>query len=518
MPAPGRSARRRTSRARALKHAPTRPDNSRVRLLLAPILCVCALVAAPPAAAVDFGVTEDEFKSSGHKLYPQLAEAGMRRNVISVTWDSEHPTALPPETTQIANLIASARAHGIKVSFAVYLKRAGSLTTPIAVAQYSNWLQHVARRFPGVREWTGPNEPNLPRFWQPQFNPDCTNASAAAYLRAQSATYDTLKAVDRRIVVLGGALSGRGNDSCRGKSNISTSPVKFLKALGDAYRASRRTAPLMDGFSYHPYPPSNLAAPARGYAWPNAGLADLDRLKQAIWDAFEGTPQRTVEDGLKLHVDEIGWQVDTDGRKGYAGVENVATTDEATQARWYAEVVRTARCDPSIATLNFFHFVDESDRTRLQTGLLRADFSRRAAFKAVRAAIGERVCRGRQVEWRHTESVVGARGDFGAVLGTGGRLDWGLLVSAREGARFTGGIFRIDSALLDGTLIERSLASGSPIPRVAAVSGSVRVAKAIPLLMPTGLPPGRYLIAVRLTAEMNPARTFFVASPALEVQ
>jgi hypothetical protein len=489
-----------------------------VRLLLALVLSACALGFAPAARAIDFGVTEDEFKSSAARLYPQLEEAGMRRNVISVTWDSEHPAALPPETGQIATLLGSARSHGIKVSFAVYLKRAGSLTTLLAVSQYSSWLQRVARRFPTVREWTGPNEPNLPRFWQPQFNPDCTNASAEAYLAAQAATYDALKAVDRRIVVLGGALSGRGNDACRGKSNIGTSPVRFLKALGDAYRASGRAAPLMDGFSFHPYPPSNVAAPAKGYAWPNVGFPDLDRIKQAIWDAFAGTRQRTVEEGLKLHVDEIGWQVDTEGRKGYSGTENVATTSEAMQARWYAEVVRTARCDPSIATLNFFHLVDERDRTRLQTGLMRADFSRRASFATVKAAIGERVCTGRGVDWKHTESVVGARADFGTVIGAGGRLDWGLLVSAREGVRFTAGVFRVDDALLDATLLERSLASGSPLPRVHAVSGNLGVTKGVPLVMPQTLLPGRYVIAVRLTADMNPARTFFGASPAIDVR
>ena len=38
------------------------------------------------------------------------------------------------------------------------------------------------------------------------------------------------------------------------------------------------------------------------------------------------------------------------------------------------------------------------------------------------------------------------------------------------------------------------------------------------LVVPQGVPPGRYVIAVRLTADMNPARTFFGASPAIEVK
>ena len=46
----------------------------------------------------------------------------------------------------------------------------------------------------------------------------------------------------------------------------------------------------MDGFSFHPYPNEATDPLERGYAWPNAGFANLDRLKQALWDAFQ-TPR-----------------------------------------------------------------------------------------------------------------------------------------------------------------------------------------------------------------------------------
>ena len=35
----------------------------------------------------------------------------------------------------------------------------------------------------------------------------------------------------------------------------------------------------------------------RGYPWPNAGFVNLDRVKQAVWDAFAGTPQPTTRRG-----------------------------------------------------------------------------------------------------------------------------------------------------------------------------------------------------------------------------
>ena len=94
----------------------------------------------------------------------------------------------------------------------------------------------------------------------------------------------------------------------------------------------------MDAFSFHPYPNEATDPLERGYPWPNAGFANLDRLKQALWDAFDGTAQPTTLDGLKLHLDEVGWQVDTAGRVGYRGLENVPVTDEVTQAAIYGQL------------------------------------------------------------------------------------------------------------------------------------------------------------------------------------
>ncbi len=56
------------------------------------------------------------------------------------------------------------------------------------------------------------NEPNLNRFWLPQFNPDGTDAAAPAYESLLAGTYDALKAVSPEIQVYGGAVSPRGGD------------------------------------------------------------------------------------------------------------------------------------------------------------------------------------------------------------------------------------------------------------------------------------------------------------------
>ena len=277
------------------------------RHLLTTAACACALAAlAAPAGGIDYGATEDEVKVSPATLLPQLAEVGLKKNVIRVTWNPDDPSALPPESGQIDALLPIASANGIRVVFAVYQARATALaSSPVAVAQFSAWLGSLARRFPQVRQYIGPNEPNQPRFWQPQFDEGCGNASGAAYFTAMSAMYDALKAADGGIRVVGVALSPRGNDNCRAASNVSTSPVRFLRALGQAYRGSGRRAPLMEALSFHPYPNENTHEPGRGYTWPNVGVPNLGRLKQAVRDAFGGTAQPTFEEGLTVDLDEV---------------------------------------------------------------------------------------------------------------------------------------------------------------------------------------------------------------------
>jgi len=164
----------------------------------------------------------------------------------------------------------------------------------------------------------------------------------------------------------------------------------------------------MDEFSFHPYPNEATDPLERGYQWPNAGFANLDRVKQALWDAFNGTAQPTTAAGLKLDLDEVGWQVDTTGLLGYRGQENVGVTDEITQAAIYGQMIRDAACDPDIASLSFFGFRDDGLRTGFQAGLERADGTERAAALAVQTAIPEG-CAGLLRAWTPGASVLGTK-------------------------------------------------------------------------------------------------------------
>ena len=61
-------------------------------------------------------------------------------------------------------------------------------------------------RYRQVHTFVVGNEPNQPRFWQPQFVHGKAVA-AAGYERMLADTYDALKAVDPTLTIVGGVVS-----------------------------------------------------------------------------------------------------------------------------------------------------------------------------------------------------------------------------------------------------------------------------------------------------------------------
>ncbi|HXG77234.1 MAG TPA: hypothetical protein VNJ53_11740, partial [Gaiellaceae bacterium] len=386
-----------------------------MRLLAAALALTAALLAGAGAApAAEVGANDDAAKyhaDGGAAMYREMAELGLRQVVIGVRFRPSEPIVVQ-EKALLDRAIASALEAGLRVALAVYPYPPRELEAGLgSPSLFGSYAAALASIYPQVRRFVIGNEPNQPAFWRPQFDRSGANVSAAAFGGYLAAAYDALESVDPDLEVVGVGLSPRGNDRPGARSNVSTSPVRFLRALGAWYRRSGRDRPLMDGFSFHPYPRRATDGLDTGYAWPNAGFADLDRVKQALWDAFHGTPQPTTVEGLRLHLDEVGWQVATAGLPGYRGAENVPVTDELTQAAVYAALVRRAACDPDLATLSFFGFRDDGLRLGFQAGLQRLDGTPRPAAAAVAAAIADTAggCAGTLRSWRPEERVLGAQ-------------------------------------------------------------------------------------------------------------
>jgi hypothetical protein len=494
-----------------------------VRRIVLLLLLACALAGARAGdarAGLTVGVSDDSGKYSkdgGASFFTQLRTAGGSENAIVVWWDAKHPTQ-NPEQALVDAAVAHADLAGVHVVLDIYLRHAKDYSTnPQAPAQYAAFLQGLAHRYPTVRDFIVGNEPNQPRFWQPQFGAKGQQLAPAAYESSLAAGYDALKAVDPKIRVLGFALSERGNDNPTAPTNVSISPLRFIAAAGAAYKASGRAKPLMDAFAFHPYPRNPLDPLARGLAWPNAGALDLARVKQALWDAFHGTAQKTVEEGLPIAVTEVGWQVGIPASsiRSYTGQENVTTTSEANQATIYGELVRRYLCDPEVSDLLFLHLIDETSLAGFQSGLVRADGTKRASYAAVQSALaanGGR-CAGTPTHWTHANGVVGLATRFPAVSDARTVGDWSLNASAAEGATYRAVLIALGTSTPTPETIASALAGHGPARVALAASGKLRPGGQTPIVLPQRpVATGRYVYALQVVPVLAPERAQLVLS------
>lgn len=436
-------------------------------------------------------------------MYEEMAAVGLRQTVIGVRFKPSE--ALVIQDKQLLDrAIPNALDAGLRVVLAVYPYPPREIETGLGTPTlFASYVSAVALAYPEVRQFVIGNEPNQPAFWRPQFTRSGANASGPTFGRYLAAAYDALKGINQGLEVVGIGLSPRGNDKPKAKSNVSTSPVRFLRALGAWYRASGRTRPLMDSFSFHPYPNRATDPLDRGYGWPNAGFVNLDRIKLALWDAFNGTGQPTTINGLRLHLDEVGWQVDTSRRVGYQGKENVPVTDEITQAAIYGDLIRRSACEPDVDEVSFFGFRDDGLRSGFQAALQRADGTPRPAADTVRAAIADTAtgCAEAPRPWIPIDEVVGA--DSELRVDSLGRVT--ALLAASEEARATMCISGLAVRGIGGAFL-RPLRAPAPSCRTVTVGpGSLSV----PLPIPAGADV-RAMVSVKLAAVSNGSRRTLV--------
>jgi len=497
---------------------------TRIGSLGAAVVAALAL-AAGASAGLSVGVSEDRGKDvNPAAFFTTMTDVGRTMNRVSVIWDPAKPDAIAAKG-QIQSWLPLAQKAGVSIVVAVGPAHPSDLSTPGAPAQFAAFVAKVSQAFPQVKNYVIGNEPNRPYFWMPQYSPDGKPLSAAAYEPVLAQSYDALKALDPTINVIGVGLSPRGRDNPT-LPNASRSPVRFISDLGQAYRASGRNKPIMDELAFHPYPAENTDPPSVGDKWPNAGLPNLARIKQAVWDAFHGTAQPIFAEGgrqsfagkLTFDLDEIGWQVGVLPSLAtlYSGVEPTPVIDEPTQALYYTDVITTAECDQNVRTLSFFLLQDEPDLTRWQSGLERVDGSHRPSYDAVKQTLAQTHgnCLGEPLPWSHTTQVISPFVGWrmpGRVKTK--RTSWHFLAGADEEVTYRAGIFK---ARTTRRSISRSLSSGRPKP-VLSARGKINARTRSLGLPARRLKPGRYVFAIRMAATMNPARASLYISRAFRV-
>ncbi len=367
------------------------------RTLLTACGALVALIAPGLAEAgpgLTVGAVEDDVRlSSSVEAEAKMALfriAGFRAVRVTSFWQPGQTRPSEAELGVLENVAQAASRNGVRVY--VTVMHPGSRTTPLTDEARNDFAASAAalvRAVPGVRHVVVGNEPNLNRFWLPQFELDGTSAAPAAYLRLLGQTYDALKAVSQGIRVYGGAVSPRGSDRAGG-IRPTHSPTRFIQELGVAYRASGRERPVMDAFSIHPYPDNSSQPPTTAHPLTTTiGIADYGKLVTLLGEAFDGTAQL----GSKLPVLYAEFGVESqipDGKAPlYTGDEPAATrpVDEATQAAYYEQALALSFCQPTVEGMLLFLSRDERARAGWQSGVHYVDGTAKGSLPRVTEAL-----------------------------------------------------------------------------------------------------------------------------------
>ncbi|MFL5952901.1 MAG: hypothetical protein ACJ76I_02165 [Gaiellaceae bacterium] len=365
----------------------------RALLVVLVLFLVCAAPAAAGGPYMMVGAAEDVAKGQDYAFakseMDRLRLAGLDTIRLTQTWTKGQTTLGPNDTIELGNAIAAAQFSGVRIVLSIY--PFGSSVTPLTDEDrldFAKFTVDLATRYPLVHDFIIGNEPNLNRFWLPQFGGSGEDLAAPAYEQLLAVTYDALKIARPHSTVYGGALAPRGVDKAN-TGRDTHSPATFIVDLGAAFRASGRAVPIMDAFAFHPYPENSSTGP--DFAHPNStsiGLADYAKLVSLLGTAFDGTAQNGST--LPILYDEFGIETQIPAAKAslYTGTEPATTkpVDEIVQGQEYLQAMQMTFCQPTVMGLLLFHVQDEPVLSAWQSGEFYADGTAKGSLLAVRSA------------------------------------------------------------------------------------------------------------------------------------
>ncbi|HEX5247665.1 MAG TPA: Ig-like domain-containing protein [Gaiellaceae bacterium] len=360
---------------------------------LLPLAAALVALAAAPAAlagpSLFVGAAEDGAVWGDPTTQMALAQqAGFDSIRMTAQWVSGNTRLDPIIAAKLRNASAAAEARGLRPVVSIYnTDSVQAPGDPILRSEFAAFAQDVVLTLPDVKTFIVGSEPNSSYYWQPQFDTRGADIAASAYEALLADTYDAIKSVRPDATVIGGALDSHGTDNP--KSRPSHSPLVFLRDMGRAYRASKRTRPIMDVFDQHIYGDNSSMPPSMSH--PNSSTiteGDYSKLVAALGQAFDGTAQ--PGSSLPIVYGEYGVEsaIPPNEAGSYSGHENATAkpVDEATQASYYIQAMKLAMCQPNVVGIMLFHVEDEAGLPGWQSGLFYADGTPKSSLDAVRTA------------------------------------------------------------------------------------------------------------------------------------
>jgi hypothetical protein len=374
------------------------------RLILVALL---ALVAAAPSAtpattggSLFYGFTEDLPKEIGADAVRPAAELGARAFRITLMWEPGQTQLAAADITKLNR--ATSAASGMRLVLAVYAN-AGSKAPLDSTArtQYCTYVRSALSRYRSIVDVVIWNEPNKNLFWNQQAN------APAAYEALLARCWDVLHAFRADVNVIGLALGPRGNDDAG-----STSVGEFIRKLGQTYRGSGRTKPILDTVAHHVYGNDATERPWRKHIESKfLSLGDWNKLMYNLWLAFDGTaqplPGACGVRCVSIWYLEGGVQttVDPEHASAYSGTENVKVlvpdfaggetgipSETSPAPDQYTQVLDSARlaaCQSYIGAYFNFLLFDEPVLIGWQSGAYWADRTPKDSLPAFRQVIAE---------------------------------------------------------------------------------------------------------------------------------
>ncbi len=391
-----------------------RPSERRVIRRLALLVVTCAAVAllvgesAPTQSTTPFlvGFADDLPKEIGAHATDPARALGATAMRLTTQWSPSQTQLDPAEITRLDRAVAAAS--GLRLFLSVY-GTAGISAPRDASARdtYCAFVRDILVRYATIRDVVIWNEPNKRLFWNPQTAADGSSLAPVEYQALLARCYDVVHAAVPSARVHGLALSSTGNDDAG-----SHSPGAFIRKFGDAYRASGRTAPLLDGVAFHPYPLRADERPwTRHVGQTTIGMGDWNKLMANLSLALSGSgqPLPGACAGMvcpRIWYLESGFQTAIDPAKAaaYTGTETVTPVlspdaggepdtpppaadslapDQRTQI---LDATRLAACQPWVAGILNFLLADEPRLAGWQSGALWADLTPKPSSPAFATA------------------------------------------------------------------------------------------------------------------------------------